>query len=72
MDGDVPISPHEDGTAQASRGGSTRRRSSCGTPVKILTDLPDTLPVMPQEVALIVAWWPALADLLSSNDNGDA
>ena len=41
------------------------------TVTRIITNLPEKLPVLPSEIALIVAWWPALADVLLANDNDD-
>jgi hypothetical protein len=40
-----------------------------GPHVKVLSDLPDLLPVLPQEVALIRAYLPALLALIAANDN---
>jgi hypothetical protein len=37
--------------------------------LKVLSDLPDRLPVLPQEVALIRSYLPALLALIAANDN---
>jgi hypothetical protein len=40
-----------------------------GPYVRVLSDLPDRLPVLSQEVALIRAYLPALLALIAANDN---
>jgi hypothetical protein len=39
------------------------------TPLTVVTDLPERLPVLPQEVALIRAYLPALLARIAANDN---
>ena len=38
-------------------------------PLAVFTDLPESLPVLPQEVALIRAYLPALLARMAANDN---
>ncbi|MBL8642421.1 MAG: hypothetical protein JNK21_00700 [Rhodospirillaceae bacterium] len=43
--------------------------SSAGPKLTVVTDLPDKLPVLPQEVALIRAYLPDLLARIAANDN---
>ena len=63
------VAPATTPTAATAR--PSRRKSSPSSPVYmcITTNLPDRLPVLPTEIALIAAWWPSFVELLSANDN---
>jgi hypothetical protein len=40
--------------------------------IKIVSNVPENLPILPEEVALIAEWWPDLFHILNANDNKDA
>ncbi len=39
--------------------------------LRVFTNLPEHLPVLPAEVALISAWWPTFRDAIIANDNDE-
>ncbi len=38
-------------------------------PILVITNLPDSLPILPAEIALLETYWGAILDLMAVNDN---
>ncbi len=72
MTNDLSNPPEHEAAEQEIRSpGATPRRKAISKhgAINIITDLPEQFPVLPAEIALIAAWWPALAEIISANDN---
>ena len=54
-----------DGTRRTPPGGHPTRR---GVP-RILTNLPEKIPVLTGEIALLETYWAAILDVMAANDN---
>lgn len=56
-------------TAQGPPGLGQSKRNS--TSIRIITNFPQQLPVLPAEIALIETYWAAFSQLNAGNDNQD-
>lgn len=57
-------------THDAKRDRKCRRRDKAQAPVlRIVTNLPGVLPVLPAEVASVTAWWPTIANAIVADDD---
>jgi len=65
------------GVRRPSPGAETAIGLTCDSPsppsqqvvARILTNLPEKLPVLPGEIALLETYWGAILDLMAANDN---
>lgn len=65
------------GVRRPSQGAETAIGFTCDSPsppskqvvARILTSLPERIPVLPGEIALLETYWGAILDLMAANDN---
>ena len=67
--GNGPTLPAPEATPAPAPVGSARREQ--GRKIRILTNFPQQLPVLPAEIALIETYWAAFSQLNAGNDNQD-
>lgn len=58
--------PHDDGRRTAKG-----QLKIAKTRIRIVTNLPQRLPVLPAEIALIETYWAAFSQMSAGNDNQD-
>ncbi len=68
--------PIHQGVRKQCRAADTSKGVTCDNPaqkphqgIRILTNLPDKIPVLPGEIALLETYWGAILDLMAANDN---
>ncbi len=73
----IRAKPIHQGVRKHCRAADTAKGFTCDSParkprqgtVRILTNLPDKIPVLSGEIALLETYWGAILDLMAANDN---